>query len=160
MARTSRSSNRTFIKRHIPGDFLVKKAPLPRILDLPVLVAILLAFAALAAAVSCRTGGVPPVVSEGVETGIDCAEESIASIARDNLLDLEANILQKNWKDLLKNDALRLGQDVVACLVEYIVTRSRQDAPRASSDVNTRTKIERGDEWLRDSRARFRKTLQ
>jgi hypothetical protein len=135
------------------------KAPLPRILDLPALMAILFAFAALTATVSCRTGA-PPVVSEGVETGIDCAEESIASIAKDNLLDIEANILQKNWKDLLKNDALRLGQDAVACLVEYIVTRSRQDALRASSDVNTRTKIERGDEWLRDSRARFRKTLQ
>ncbi len=134
--------------------------PPPRLIDFPTLAAIIFALASLTIAVSCRTGGVPPVVSEGVETGIDCAKESITSIAKDNLLNIEANILQNNWKDLLKNDALRLGQDVVACLVEYIVTRSRQDAPRAASDVNTRTKIERGDEWLRASRARFSKTLQ
>ena len=46
------------------------------------------------------------------------------------------------------------------CLDEYIVGRSRQDAPHASSDANTRVKIERGDEWLRISSARFTKTLK
>jgi hypothetical protein len=134
---------------------------MPRLIETPVLVALLFAFASLTAAVSCKTGGgVPPVVSDGVETGIDCAKESISEIAKNNLLHIEENILANDWKNRLTNDALRLGQDVVACLVEYIVTRSRQDAPRASSDVNTRTKIERGEEWIRSSRARFSKTLQ
>lgn len=132
-----------------------------RLIETPVVVALFFALASLTTAVSCKTGGgVPPVVSEGAETGIDCAKESIVSVAKDNLLNIEENILQNNWKDLLKSDALRLGQDVVACLVEYIVTRSRQDAPRAASDVNTRTKIDRGEEWLRASRARFSKKLQ
>jgi hypothetical protein len=109
--------------------------------------------------VACKTGP-SPVVSEGIATGIDCAKESIAEIAKDNIINTELNLLSDNWKDLLKSDALKLGSDVVSCLVEYVVSRSKQDAPRASGDANTRVKIERGEEWLKSSSARFAKTLK
>ena len=108
----------------------------------------------------CKTGGLPPVVSDGVASTVDCAVASVAEIAKDNITSVELDLLQDNWKSILATDAVKLGKDVLACIVEYIVSRSRLDASRAASDVNSRNKTTRGDLWLADQKVQFSSRLK
>lgn len=107
---------------------------------------------------SCKT--LPPAIQEGGSKVIDCAKGSIAEIAKDNLMNVQLELLQGNWKDLLQADAVKLGSDVVACLVEYIVTGSRKDSMMAASDPNAHARAVRGQEWLDGQKVLFQRKLQ
>jgi hypothetical protein len=109
-------------------------------------------------AFSCKT--LSPSVKEGGEKVVDCAKDSIAEIAKDNISNVQLELLQDDWKNLLLKDASRLGSDVLACVVEFIVSSSRRDSSSAASDENARSRKERGQAWLDGEKVLFQRKLQ
>jgi hypothetical protein len=88
------------------------------------------------------------VIASGAAVVADCGKESIKGIAADELGGVESDILQIDWATRLEADAIRLGVDTVACIIDHIVNRSRMDSKMAKSDRNASTKVGRGEEWL------------
>jgi hypothetical protein len=98
----------------------------------------------------------PPSVVQGGEVVANCAKEGVREAAKDALASVEFDLLQRDWKSLIANQVLKLGEETVACLIDHIVNQSRIDK-MASADINARTKVERGEEWLLERRVRFKR---
>jgi hypothetical protein len=101
-------------------------------------------------------GVLPPSIIESGNVVADCSKSGVQSVARDMLTSVEFDMLQSDWKTLLGQQAIKLGEEALSCIIDHIVNHSRIDV-RASADVNARTKVARGEEWLAAKNVRFKK---
>lgn len=112
----------------------------------------------LAMTTSCaRLVGPGTPIGEGVEVVADCAKDSVKETAKDALTSVEFDMLQDNWKTLLGQQAIKLGEETLACIIDHIINQSRLDK-MASADKNARTKVERGEEWMQLRNVRLKKS--
>ncbi len=88
---------------------------------------------------------------------VDCASSAITNIAIGHLTDVDGSLIATDWQSALEADALRLGPDVLACILQYVISRTQTARASNGAEINDVTKETRANEWLRSHNVVFKK---